>query len=107
LNQVIKVNHKEFWHVRFPPSAMEWQFLTEKLRDSVEIKAWNDWIMTKHDASGDVMYLFAKERYPAELIAKTYGVDEAKLHTLEVIVLEAPKTPKDLPKPTVSGWGEA
>lgn len=105
MTQMVKVNHKEFWHVRFSPKVLEWRVITEKLRDSVELKAWNDWIMTQTDA-GDVEYLFFKERYPASLMAKTYGVDEEVFKGLEVLILDDPN-PKDLPSPTVSGWGTA
>lgn len=103
----VTYNVKEFWHVRYPPSSVEWEFVLQKLINSVKISVWNDWIKTKHDESGNMMYLLKKERYPVELLAKTFGLSAKEISKLEMIVLEQPLQRDDLPAPTVGYWGEA
>jgi hypothetical protein len=102
----VTYNVKEFWHVRYPPSSVEWAFATQKLIDSVEVRVWNDWIKTNHE-SGDMILLLKKERYPIELLARTFGISKEQILKLEMIVLDAPKVNEDLPKPTVNYWGTA
>jgi hypothetical protein len=107
MNVPVTYNVKEFWHVRYPPASVEWEFAVHKLISSVEVLVWNDWIKTKHDESGDMILLLKKERYPIELLARTFGISKAQILKLEMIVLDAPKANTDLPTPTVNYWGTA
>lgn len=103
----VTYNVKEFWHVRYPPSSVEWGYVMQKLISSVEVQVWNDWIKTKHNESGDMMMLLKKERYPVELLAKTFGLSSDAIRKLDTIVLEAPKANAEIPAPTVNYWGTA
>lgn len=103
----MRVDHGEFWHIRFKHEVVEWQFLMAKLLGSVKVEVFNDWIRTKHDESGDDMFMLKKKRYPIELLSKTFGISEETIRSLDMIVLDAPKTRKDLPMPTVDYWGTA
>jgi hypothetical protein len=107
MNVPVTYNVKEFWHVRYPPASIEWEFVVHKLVSSVQTLVWNDWIKTKHEDSGDMMMLLKKERYPVELLAKSFGMSVDQVRKLEIIVLDMPKANKDIPAPTVNYWGEA
>jgi hypothetical protein len=86
---------------------MEWLYILTKLLKSVEIKAWNDYILNIHEESGDHVYMLKKERYNADAISKALGITVERFLQLDVVVLEEPVQNKGLPKPSVDYWGTA
>lgn len=106
MNEMVSVNHKEYWHIRMKPGSVIWHHVMHRLISSVEIEAWNDWIRTMHEDNGDHIYLLNKMRYPAAITARTFGVDTETLAKVEELVLDEPDE-KALPKPTVDYYGEA
>ena len=102
----IQVNHKDFWHIRMRPASIVWHHVIQRMLDSVKIEAWNDWIRTTHDETGDHLYLVSKERYDASKVAGTFGISPETLQGIAEIVLDEPEE-GDLPKPTVDYTGEA
>jgi hypothetical protein len=100
------IDRKEYWSIRFEATSVEWMYLVNKLLHSITIENWNDFFIGQME-NGDWVYLLNRKRYPAESVAKTFGLTSANLEKLEVLHLHPVKANPALPEPNVSYWGNA
>ena len=97
----------DFYTIQFSPKCVEWVYLMNKLLHSIEITAWNDYLIYTHEETGDHVYRLKKDRYPAEQVAKMLGMTVQAIHKLDIIYLDPPAANKGIPAATVEGWGTA
>lgn len=107
MQQNIPIKFEDYYLVQYPPTCIEWEYLMTKLLSMVKIEAWNDWFQYKDEETGNTVYRLKKERFPAQLVATTFGLSAERVIKLETLVLDPPAANKDLPKPTVGYWGTA
>lgn len=99
----VKREEPELWYIRYPPDAIEWEYLCEKLRDSIE-ETEGKWSKNIHMHSGDIVFTFNRADYPAANVSKYFGVSEETLKSIIILKLKKKESPKAA---TVHGWGTA
>lgn len=96
----------DYWVIK--PQGIEWQFLIAKMikKDMVNVDQAKIPVLVFTMETGENYWLLSRLFLSVQSLSKYTGLGEKELNDSPLIELTVNDRP-DLPKPTVSDWGEA
>lgn len=98
------IDKEDYWFIEV--RGVEWLYMMKKLTSArADAPISEQPVMVMDGEIAAPIWMLKKKFYPIEVLEQATGMNRTTIMNAELIRLSVKK--KDLPKPTVSYWGEA